>query len=61
MIVIQTYKIIKNTGMPIYKDYHVTSGLKIEMALINSDKENNDLNIYGPIEIYNIFDNEEEI
>jgi hypothetical protein len=59
MLVIQTYKYNKKTDKPEYKNYYVTSGLKIEMDLIRSDKENNDLTKYGPIEIYNIFDTEE--
>lgn len=59
MLVIQTYKHNKQTNQPEYKNYYATSGLKIEMDLINSDKNNNDLNIYGPITIYNIFDTEE--
>ena len=60
MIVIQTYKTENKTGAPVYKNYYVTSGLKIEMDLIKNDKENNDLTKYGPITIYNIFDTEEE-
>ena len=59
MIVIQTYKIDKATGGPIYKDYHATGGVKIEMEIIRNDKNNNDLSKFGPIEIYNIFDTEE--
>ena len=59
MLVIQTYKIENNTGAPVYKNYYVTSGLALEMAVINGDRNNNDLNKYGPIEIYNIFDTEE--
>jgi hypothetical protein len=59
MIVIQTYKTNNKTGAPVYKDYHATSGLFLEMAMIRNDRENNDLNQYGPITIYNIFDTEE--
>jgi hypothetical protein len=56
MIVIQTYKINKETGGPKYKDYCATCGVGVEMAAIRHDRQNNDLNKYGPIEIYNIFD-----
>jgi hypothetical protein len=59
MLVIQTYKYNKETNKPEYKNYYVTSGLKIEMDIIRNDKENNDLIKYGPIEIYNILDTEE--
>ena len=59
MIVIQTYKKDNTTGNAIYKDYQATSGLKAEMAAINTDRENNDLVKYGSITIYNIFDTEE--
>ncbi len=59
MLVIQTYRIENKTGIPVYKNYYVTSGLKTEMAIIKNDKENNDLIKYGPITIYNIFDTEE--
>lgn len=58
MLVIQTYKTENKTGAPVYKNYYVTSGLKTEMEVINHDKQNNDLNKYGPITIYNIFDTE---
>ena len=59
MIVIQTYKTENKTGAPVYKNYYVTSGLKIEMENINNDRNNNDLTKYGPITIYNIFETEE--
>lgn len=59
MVVIQTYKYNKTTGTYIYKDYHATCGVAAEMGIIRNDKNNNDLNLYGPIEIYNIFDTEE--
>ena len=59
MIVIQTYKIENKTGAPVYKNYYVTSGLSLEMEIINNDRNNNDLIKYGPITIYNIFDTEE--
>ena len=59
MIVIQTYKTENRTGAPVYKNYYATSGLFIEMAMINSDREKNDLSQYGPITIYNVFDTEE--
>ena len=60
MIVIQTYKYNKIIDQPEYKNYYATSGLKIEMEIINNDRVNNDLTKYGPIEIYNIFDTEED-
>lgn len=59
MIVIQTYKRVKKTSEPIYKDYYATCGLKAEMSIIKNDRDNNDLSIYDPIVIYNIYDTEE--
>ena len=57
MITIQTYKIEKKTGNPIYKNYRHTNGIiDLTMDEINEDKKNNDLNIYEPIVIYNIFE-----
>ena len=59
MIVIQTYKTENRTGVPVQKNYYVTNGLQYTMAMINIDRENNDLNKFGPITIYNVFDTEE--
>lgn len=57
MITIQTYKIEKATGNPVYKDYRHTNGIMdITMDEINEDKKNNDLNIYESIVIYNMFE-----
>lgn len=62
MIVIQTYKVKKETQQPTYKNYYATTkgSLKLVMEGINIDRENNDLTVYEPIVIYNIFDTEEE-
>ena len=60
MIVIQTYKRVLKTDEPIYKDYYATCGLKAEMSIIQDDRNNNDLSIYSPITIYNIFDTSED-
>lgn len=59
MIVIQTYKIENATGKAHYKNYYATCGVAAEMGIIRNDKNNNDLNLYEPIVIYNVFDTEE--
>ena len=59
MIIIQTYKMDRKTLQPHYKDYHATCGLKAEMSLIQQDRDNNDMTIYEPIVIYNVWDNQE--
>ncbi|NFH01602.1 hypothetical protein FC831_15270 [Clostridium botulinum] len=61
MITIQTYKIEKSTGNATYKDYRHTNGsISLTMEQIQEDKNNNDLNKYEPIVIYNIFDDIED-
>ena len=59
MIVIQTYRRNRETGNAEYKNYYATCGLHAEMAIIQQDRENNDLTKYEPIIIYNVFDTEE--
>lgn len=58
MVTIQTVKTNKETGEPIYKDYRCIGddGIKNAMDSINYEKDNNDLNIYYPINIYNVFE-----
>ena len=60
MIVIQTCKVENVTGEPFYKNYYATTGVKLAMQEIQRDRDNNDLRIYSPIRIYNVFDTDEE-
>ena len=60
MITIYTYRINNETGEAEYKAYRATTGVNIAMAEIRHDKENNDMTKYGPITIYNVFDDSEE-
>lgn len=57
MISIETMKIEKATQKLIYKTYRHTNGsISLTMEQIKEDRENNDLSIYTPIEIINIWD-----
>lgn len=56
MITIQTVKVEKSTRELIYKNYICTTGVDIAMEEIKGDKENNDLSLYSPIDICNIFE-----
>ena len=59
MIIIQTYRHNRLTGLNEYTDYQTTFGILAAMAEIRAAKNKNDLSIYDPIEIYNIYDTEE--
>ena len=61
MTVIQTYKTELATGNPIYKNYYATCGLKSEIAILNSDRDNNDLTKFSPIKICDVFETDETI
>jgi hypothetical protein len=59
MIIIRTCKIHKETGQPHYKEYYCTTGVKAGMNQLNYDRQHNDLLVYSPTEIVDVWDNNE--
>ena len=60
MIVIKTIKFEKATGKPVRKTIYCTTGVSLGMAEIRHDKEHNDLSVYTPISIIDVFDTNED-
>jgi hypothetical protein len=59
MIVIQTYKYNRITGECVHKEYKAAPSVADAMRRLNHDRLYNDLTIYDPIVIVNVFDTEE--